>query len=57
MPETGKDRATVTVKVTKCTHRNIRRLAAELDLTNAEAVAYAVRLALEEVRRKGQPPP
>jgi hypothetical protein len=47
-----REKATVSVKFTPSEHREIRILAAELGMRNHEAVAYAVRRALEEVRRK-----
>lgn len=48
------EKATITVKVTPTTHQNIRRLAAELKMRNAEAIAFAVLRALEELARGGQ---
>lgn len=50
MPEEyDREQATVTVKVTPSTHQNIRRLAAELNVRNWQAVEIAVNEALERL--------
>jgi hypothetical protein len=53
MPE-EKEIATVTIKVRPSTHQEIRLLAAELMVTNAEAVDYAVRRMRAEVAKERQ---
>lgn len=53
MDERRKELATVTIKVRPSVHQDIRRLAAELRMRNAEAVGYAVRRALEELPKEG----
>jgi hypothetical protein len=49
-----REKATVTVKVTPSTHQNIRRLAAELRMRNAEAIEHAVGRMLEDLAKKGK---